>query len=72
MKKSLLYLAITNVCLLTAPSYAADPGDNNQVQVINTYSMQGFTGVFNTPNASVVNYGDFGLAIVIIIMTKVI
>jgi len=60
MKKSLLYFVITNVCLLTVTVNATEPEKSNGV--VSTSSMQGFTGVFNTPNTSVVKYGDFNLS----------
>jgi hypothetical protein len=54
MKKVLLCFVITIACLDT---YADDLVENNKVT--NTFSMQAFTGVFNTPNSSVINYGNF-------------
>ena len=64
MKKSLLYFAISSLCFFTAGVFATESDDNNDAdnQVTNTISMQGFTGVFNTPNTSVVNYGDFNFS----------
>ncbi len=37
-----------------------DKNTNNAVK--NSYSMQAFTGVFNTPNAEVIDYGVFGFS----------
>jgi len=68
MKKSLLYFAVTSFCLFTNAVFANESDDDIQVdihvenQVTNTISMQGFTGVFNTPNASVISYGDFSFS----------
>jgi len=54
MKKILLYFVISSACLGT---YADDLVENNKIT--DTLSMQAFTGVFNTPNSSVINYGNF-------------
>ena len=64
MKKSLLYFAIASFCLHTNAVFATEPDDksDSENQLTNTISMQGFTGVFNTPNSSVVNYGDFNFS----------
>jgi hypothetical protein len=64
MKKSLLYFAITSFYLLTTAAFATESDDKSysENQLTNTISMQGFTGVFNTPNSSVVNYGDFNFS----------
>jgi len=60
MKKSLLHIAIFNLCLLTTKVYATEVVENKKVT--NTVSMQGFTGIFNTPNAAIINYGDFSFS----------
>jgi hypothetical protein len=68
MKKSLLYFAMSSFYLLSTAVFANESDDDSQVniqaenQLTNTISMQGFTGVFNTPNSSVVNYGDFNFS----------
>jgi hypothetical protein len=57
MKKKLLCFSILNVCILATTVYAAEVFENKKVT--HTVSMQSFTGVFNTPNAGVINYGNF-------------
>ena len=57
MKKSLLHFAIFNLCVLAMKVSATEFVENKKVT--HTVSMQGFTGVFNTPNAGVINYGNF-------------
>jgi hypothetical protein len=57
MKKGLLYFTILNISLLATEVYSIEFFENKLVT--DTVSMQGFTGVFNTPNAAVINYGNF-------------
>ncbi|WP_160173537.1 YjbH domain-containing protein [Thalassotalea sp. ND16A] len=45
-----------SLCCVASSDFAAD------TSVVDSYSMQAYTGVFNTPTANVIDYGDFGFS----------
>ena len=63
MKKALITLLLGSTCTLSTGIHASDDfvvdnAEPTNKRVMHTFSMQGYTGVFNTPNADVIKYGD--------------
>jgi len=63
MKKALITLLLGTTCTLSTGIHASDDlvvdnAEPTNKHVMHTFSMQGYTGVFNTPNADVIKYGD--------------
>ena len=54
-----------SISLTISQVYASSEVEVNEIikpTIENSYSMQAFTGVFNTPNSGVINYGDFAFS----------
>ena len=62
MKNALitLFIAATTATAMSVHSHENDAVQHTEPtkQTRHTFSMQGYTGVFNTPNADVIGYGD--------------